>query len=205
MIKNIIFDWSGVISNDFRLVYKTAMRIFDCLGAQRISFETYAKEVAIPPINFYKKFVKNPDMNEINEMFKNIFPTVGKPTIYEGAKEVIKQLHDKGLKLIVLSTHTEVDNEAREYGIHECFKEINTNVHDKIAVINEVLKRNSFLPSETAYVGDMTHDIKAGKAGGVKTIAITWGYDSKDKLEKVKPDFVIDDLKELDYILQDIF
>ena len=59
------------------------------------------------------------------------------------------------------------------------------------------MKKNNFNPNETAYIGDMSHDIHAGKKAKVITIAVLWGYYSKERLAKEKPDFLIKDLDEL--------
>ena len=53
------------------------------------------------------------------------------------------------------------------------------------------------------YVGDMTHDIEAGKEAGVKTVALTWGYQSKEILEKHNPDYIIANISELDKLLKE--
>ena len=37
MIKNVIFDWSGTLSDDFEPVYTTAMAIFKAYGVKTIS------------------------------------------------------------------------------------------------------------------------------------------------------------------------
>jgi phosphoglycolate phosphatase len=44
----------------------------------------------------------------------------------------------------------------------------------------------------TFYVGDTVGDIKEGRLAGVKTIAVTWGWHSKEKLETASPDYLIE-------------
>lgn len=40
-------------------------------------------------------------------------------------------------------------------------------------------------------------DIRHGKAAGVRTVAVTWGYQKRHTLEQEKPDFVVDSPDEL--------
>ena len=47
------------------------------------------------------------------------------------------------------------------------------------------------------YVGDTTGDIKEGTHAGVKTVGVTWGWHSKDKMTAAKPDYLFDDPQEL--------
>ena len=42
------------------------------------------------------------------------------------------------------------------------------------------------------YVGDEDRDIIASKKVNIKTIAVTWGFNSKEKLSREKPDYLVD-------------
>ncbi len=53
-------------------------------------------------------------------------------------------------------------------------------------------------PKQCLYIGDAAHDIEAGKAAGMKTMAATWGYlKSEDIPEQWGADFLIDSPKEI--------
>ena len=51
--------------------------------------------------------------------------------------------------------------------------------------------------SDVYFVGDEVRDIDAGKKTGIKTIAVSWGYNTKDALAKEHPDYLIDSPLEL--------
>lgn len=42
------------------------------------------------------------------------------------------------------------------------------------------------------YIGDTTGDIKEAKAAGVRTIAVAWGWHSRERLGALAPDWIID-------------
>ncbi|MGZ3648342.1 MAG: HAD family hydrolase [Syntrophales bacterium] len=46
-------------------------------------------------------------------------------------------------------------------------------------------------------MGDTTGDIKEARLAGVRTVAVTWGWHSKEKLETVRPDYLIETVKDL--------
>jgi len=50
-------------------------------------------------------------------------------------------------------------------------------------------------PEECLMVGDSTADIEAGKRAGVKTCAVRYGYGKLEELEKLQPDYWVDDLR----------
>jgi len=67
---------------------------------------------------------------------------------------------------------------------------------DPCAII-DLLKKYRVLPERTLFVGDMTVDIEAGKNAKVRTCAVTYGFDGREKLKQAGPDFLIDDLGQL--------
>ena len=53
-------------------------------------------------------------------------------------------------------------------------------------------------PRHAVYVGDSPFDIQAAKAAGASSIAVTWGrIHSRDRLERERPDAVVDDVEDL--------
>ncbi len=58
-----------------------------------------------------------------------------------------------------------------------------------------------FSTSEIDVIGDTPRDIACGKAFGARTIAVATGTWSRDQLAKYQPDFLIDDLSNVEGII----
>ena len=203
MIKNIIFDWSGTLSDDLTSAYTATMNVFKKLGLRVLSLEEYKKEFTLPYMNFYHKFRKEIIKEEVDKLFFQEINLVGEPKPFPKVKGILEFLKNKKIKIALLSSHPQekLEKEIKNYGFQKFFVEISGSVHDKVETILGIIKRNGFEPNETAYVGDMTHDIEAGKKAKVMTIAVSWGYQPKEKLLKENPNFVIEDLEELKKIV----
>ncbi len=52
-------------------------------------------------------------------------------------------------------------------------------------------------PPEAVMVGDSAYDVEAGRAAGVVTVAVTYGFKPRRELEEAAPDHLIDDIREL--------
>jgi len=52
-------------------------------------------------------------------------------------------------------------------------------------------------PQQALMVGDTTADILAGKAAGIRTCAVTYGFGSLEELQRCQPDYVIDTFSDL--------
>lgn len=61
----------------------------------------------------------------------------------------------------------------------------------------KALERLDVKPSSAAYVGDSRHDVAAGRAAGVRTVAALWGPSPRESLEKEKPDFMAQSISDL--------
>lgn len=55
--------------------------------------------------------------------------------------------------------------------------------------------------ADAVFVGDSPHDVNAGNAAGVITVAATWGAFSRAQLEVAKPAFWLDDISALPELL----
>ncbi|HLD97678.1 MAG TPA: hypothetical protein VI934_05035, partial [Candidatus Nanoarchaeia archaeon] len=63
MIKNIVFDWSGTISDDFEVVFHTLRAIFHDLGVAPLAFSHFQEVVDIPFTSFVQRlFSDSPDV-----------------------------------------------------------------------------------------------------------------------------------------------
>ena len=199
MIKNIIFDWSGTISDDFKPVYEAIMIVMEKMISKNISTEEFRREFELPPVKFWQKYIPNIDLDEEHKLFLDAIHKVDPPTIYPIIKKVLEDLKSKGLNLFVISSHPheKLMVEAVSYGITDLFSEIRGGIYDKVKSLEDITTENKLTKQETVYIGDMIYDIEAGKKVGVKTIAVTYGYQDKDKLSKMNPDHIISSPEEL--------
>src|SRR3989344_8134602 len=199
-IKNIIFDWSGTLSDDFTSVYQASMLVFKKLGRAPISMEEYRREFTLPYMVFWNKYFPELTKEVEDKLYVEAIHQVDEPILYEGVKTELERLKSLGINMIVISSHPhdKLLKEANNYGIRFLFQEINGSIHDKTETILDILQRNNFNPNQTMYVGDMTHDIDAGKKARVVTVALGWGYQSKEVLMDSNPDHYISDISNLD-------
>ena len=63
------------------------------------------------------------------------------------------------------------------------------------------LDRLGYQPDEAAFVGDSVHDVEAGNAAGVLTIAALWGPFTREQLAIASPDRYLERIVELPQLL----
>ncbi|MBA4373778.1 MAG: phosphoglycolate phosphatase [Thermodesulfovibrio sp.] len=65
-----------------------------------------------------------------------------------------------------------------------------------------VMESLAIRPAESVIVGDSSFDIQAGKAAGVRTVAVSYGFRAADTLREA--DFIIDSMDELSALLEQL-
>lgn len=206
MVKNIIFDWSGVINDNTITIYKVVVKMFNELGVKEISFEEFRREWEQPYMVFYNKYLPDLTLEEEQELYKRNYKKIiseNPPKTYPGLVNILKDFKGKGINMIVISSDLKetILEEINLFGLEDVFSEVNFNIHNKSQVIKEAIGRNRFNIEETIFIGDTTHEIESGKRAGILTGAVTWGFQKEDKLKSAKPDFIIHNLKELEGVV----
>jgi pyrophosphatase PpaX len=71
--------------------------------------------------------------------------------------------------------------------------------------VQHALRRLGFMPDQAVFVGDSPHDIHAGNAAGVTTVAALWGPFDRETLAEADPDHFIESLADLPGLLDRTF
>ena len=70
------------------------------------------------------------------------------------------------------------------------------------SMILTALNETGVMQHRSVMVGDTTYDIEMGQAAGFKTIGVSWGYHSVEKLQNAGADIVIEDFTALNPALE---
>jgi len=205
MTKNIIFDWSGVIKDTSKSHLWIINRMFRKFGADQISMEEFKKNWEQPYMVFYNKYLPNLTFEKEGEAYKEAMLHKDCPPSNPcfGIADFIKKLKQKKFFLAVITSDLPetVFPEIQEYDLEGIFDEVFVNVYNKTEALSSLIKKNNLDPKETFFIGDSNQEIESARKTGAKSIAVTWGFSTKEKLEKKKPDFIVNNLKELEEIL----
>lgn len=130
-------------------------------------------------------------------------PECPKSSSYGGIVDLIKKFNNENIKMVVLSSDPPETllPELKEYNLEGIFSEVLYKIHDKAESIHELIERNNFVKDETVFIGDSNHEVEVGKLAGIKTMAVTWGFCTEEKLKSTNPDFIVHNLKELENII----
>lgn len=202
MIKNIIFDWSGVIKDSAEDHLFAVNKIFQYFGVEPMTLTELQENWVQPHMVFYNKYLPELSNEQQAIIYKKAIMERA-PKIYQNIAKLIKELQSNDIKMVVISSDlTEtITPELVIFDLDGVFLEVVSNVHDKIETVKNLINKYNFNKSETVIIGDTNHEIEAGKLVGIKTVAVTWGFTSEIRLIDDHPDFVVHNLNELKSLL----
>ncbi len=200
MNKIIIFDYDGVIVDSLNIYEKAVISTFQKNGCTQMnSRESFLK---LFDNNFFESAIRVGIPREkipaiLKELEMNLQPLQTKLKLFDGIREVLAQLEKKAKIYIVTSNLTDIVKSHLNSQNITAFEDI-IGADREVSKIKKLETIKSKYPnSEYFYVGDTKGDMVEGKLAGVKTIAVTWGWHDKKRLEEGSPDFVVEKPSEI--------
>ena len=212
----IIFDFDGTLGDTRRNIVTTMQMTIEELHLPNRSEEECAATIGLPLAGCFRTLF--PDIQEeliprcaetyrrfFNENLKNIHPEA-----FPGIVETLAILHQKGLTVTIASSrsHNSLMELTRNMGIADYISYILGADDVKEAKPNpepvlKTLADMHFNANETLVVGDMPVDILMGTNAGARTCGVTWGNGTKDELEDVGANFIIDKIEDILTIVEE--
>lgn len=138
------------------------------------------------------------------QAYMNARNTSGTPPLYDGARAALKALAARDEVLLGTATGMSRRGMARVIESHDLgglFATTQTADDQPSkpdpAMVLAALRETGVAPEHAAFVGDTVYDIEAGRAAGVFTIGVTWGYHAADDLRAAGARAVIGEFADL--------
>jgi phosphoglycolate phosphatase len=116
-----------------------------------------------------------------------------RPAMFPGIPEVLRQIAEGSVIVIVsFNLRDEILDVLSTYSLKDCVSLIldGGDSRPKSERIRWALEHLDTDPQNAFMVGDARSDIREGRAAGVWTVAVTWGYQPREVLAVEDPDFV---------------
>ncbi len=197
MFHNLIFDWSGTLVDDLGPVIEATNVVLGKYGVVALDRESFRRVFRLPYSEFYAEMLPHIPLEELEAHFRPAFDAALAPVfVLPHAREKLDWCKALGIRTFVLTSMdtTAFERQLDEFGLRGHFEATYSGVLDKREVIHQILKTHHLDPTETAFVGDMTHDVETARHGGVSSIAVLTGYNHPEILAAVRPDLTVPDL-----------
>ena len=195
-MKLLLFDFDGVIVDTFRISYEISNEIIP--GG--IDIDTYR--------GFFNGNIfdagdttDSKTVTAEEPFFNKYVPRMLDEVPVDGMIDVLKNLHEQGNRLVIVSStiNSPIEMYLTKHGIRHLFDrvygvDVHKNKTKKIKMALDEFKRN---PDESIFITDTLGDIHEAAKAGVRSIAVTWGFQEKASLDTGKPMKIVSTPKEL--------
>lgn len=205
MFRNLIFDWSGTLVDDLGPVIEATNAVLTRYDFAPLDRESFRRRFRLPYRDFYQELLPDVALEELEARFRPAFDQAeSKVTVLPHAREKLDWCRKMGIRTFVLTSMDPgaFERQLDEFDLRHHFEATYSGVVDKRDLIHHILQSHQLEPTETAFIGDMTHDVETARHGGITSIAVLTGYNHPEVLATARPDITVPDLKVLRSMLE---
>lgn len=193
----VIFDLDGTLLNTIEDLAEAVNHVLELRGFPLHTVSEYRRMVghgirnlirqALPPTMEVEDAYVEACVADFKAYYSAHIDVHTRP--YPGMVELLNELHAKGVKLAVASNKFQG---GTEHLIHEFFPDVDFvailgnrdgfPLKPAPEVVEEVLSKACVSKAAAVMVGDSPTDMQTAANGGIKAIAVSWGYRTKEDL-----------------------
>ncbi len=200
-----MFDYDGVIGDSYEMHVACMLQAF-----ARCSFHAITTPEAVIALyagNVYDSLAEYglsvTQIDEIIAEYKNLQgERIDSVHLFPGIKEALERIAQSSRIYIITSNISEAVTGILKQKDIRCVADVlgSDKEKSKTKKIRNLVAQ--YPGSQAYYIGDTQGDIIEGRAAGVKTIGVAWGWHSPDQLKLVAPDYMADTPAQLEKLLE---
>ena len=205
----IIFDLDGTLIDSSEGIVAAFNHALKKFGLPQQPPEKITPMIGFPVETMFGQFTTN-SLNELKSAFrtKAMETVVNASRPLPGAEAAIISLFEDGYKLGIATTkiRSHIDGILEKLGWVDFFEAVIggdevSNVKPHPEQFEQLLKKMNSQIESSVVVGDTVNDVLAAKATGVRVVAVCSPYGGEAELRASQPDYVIDKISQLPFLL----
>lgn len=204
MIKAIIFDFDGTLADSLKLVFEVEEELADEFGFKKIKYSRRVRDTTL--LHLFKEKISIPKIKLPLFFFRMRYyltQDMNKVRLFEKMKPVLKDLSED-YELYILTSNLSKDpvnsigkvlRREKIYFMKKIYPA--SFFRGKREALRKLLHENGLKTNEVLYIGDEIGDVRVCNEVGIKILAVSWGYHSKEFLKKNGAHYIIDKPSEI--------
>ncbi|MEO8478241.1 MAG: HAD-IA family hydrolase [Gemmatimonadota bacterium] len=198
----VLFDLDGTLIDSIDLIVDSYLHVFRTHQLPVLSREELIEGIGTPLWTVFGGFTDDRAVIDgwiVTYREYNLAHHDQRVVAFPGVTEMLRSIHDAGrpLGLVTSKNHAGAERGLRLIGVRELFAVIvgaDDVTHPKPhpEPVQRALGQLDAVATNAWYIGDSHHDIDCGNAAGVRTIGVTWGPVSRERLTASGPTHLID-------------
>lgn len=211
--QHILFDLDGTISDNSEGIMNSLKYALEKMGIPYEGRDDLYNIIGPPlQVGFQELFgLEGKDNEEAVKQYREYYGQKGllENRLYDGIAELIASLHAQGAKIYLATS--KLEKFARlileHFGVARYFTDIRGadfkgKSSDKASLIGYLLEKHQVPTNEAVMIGDKRFDIEGGKAKGIATIGVLYGFGSREELEGAGAGCILETVAGLKEVLE---
>ncbi|HSX33922.1 MAG TPA: HAD hydrolase-like protein [Candidatus Saccharimonadales bacterium] len=126
---------------------------------------------------------------------------IGEVQAFSGIAKLLKQLHNEGYTLLVVSTNSpeNVQTFLERHKLTQLFDHVYADIglFSKARAFGKIMHARGITADQCIYIGDEVRDLDATKKAGMRCISVSWGYNNRQALMNAQAPTIVDTPQQL--------
>jgi phosphoglycolate phosphatase len=206
---NLLFDLDGTLTDPVVGITTCIQHALRQLGRDPPERSELARYIGPPLRATFAELLATDDQSLVQQAmvwYRERFEAVGmfENEVYPDVPAGLESLVASGHRLFVATSKPRVFAEriVAHFDLSAHFvavygSELDGRNSNKVDLIQCVLEHEFLVPTDTWMIGDRAPDIHGGRANGVRTIGVLWGYGSHEELRAAHADHLVHDMSQI--------
>jgi phosphoglycolate phosphatase len=200
-MKLLLFDFDGVIADSLETYEWTVRECLNRIGQPIV--KNRADFLELFEGNFYAEIVRRGvDLEAFLKASPGVLAEVDfdRMRLFPFLLPVLEKLCEENVLVIISSSGSRSIRQVLAGNrFNGCFRAVlgSDFMLSKVDKIAHAMESCKIGVERTYYIGDTAGDIREAKQAGVKAVAVTWGWHSRETLAAAEPDFIAEKPEDL--------
>lgn len=203
----VLFDLDGTLIDSIELILNSAQYAFEKLGRECPSESEWTAGIGIPLFTMFRRYARDDnDCAALIAAYREYQLANHDRLVrcYDDVVSTVSALKERGHELAIVTSKSEAlaMRGLAHVGLARFMDTIvgcdcTARHKPDPEPVRIALNRLACAPDDAIFVGDSVHDIRAGNAAGVTTVAATWGAFKRSELAEGSPSAYLDEISGL--------
>jgi phosphoglycolate phosphatase len=207
-IQNLIFDLDGTLVDSSQTISASVEFAVSGVGVNSIERTAIKSLIGASLLDIFRKEYGMTDgqAQTAIDLYRKHYDSLDQAGtfVYDNIPDVLPRLQTAGYRLFIATVKpTRVAEKVlSDLGLRSWFNGVagssmDSKRRDKSSIISHALKKFDLDPLRSMMIGDRKQDITGARENGLRALAVTYGFGSREELNSARPDYIVDHSREI--------
>lgn len=207
-IKLLVFDWDGTLADSASAIVDAMQSAIRELSLDSRSDQDIRNIIGLglmEAVNVLFPELNVSDLESLANKYRHqyVLSNQGKTRLFPRTQETLQELKNLDYQMAIATGKSRkgLDNSLRDTGIGDyfhftrCADETFSKPHPQMLL--DIMDNFAIEPGNAVMIGDSEYDMQMATSAGVRSIAVSYGSQNRERLLEYKPDACLDCISEL--------